>query len=705
VSITLKFFWKSIAVFSGLIFFPVSVRAEDVLRSSLLHSAEKDLDFSVILLLISFFSLCISLTLQIRTNRRLKKTRISLARELEEKKSTERKLWELAERYRLVIENPNEAILITQHDTIAFANTRALEMFGFDLNELSTKPFMEFVHPDDREEFSISFMKRLKGEKFQGRYCFRIQRQDGTVLWVGMISIVFLYNGNPASLDFINDITDRRMAAESVKKSERRFSQIFQAAPLPMIISHLSDGRVVDVNRAFLKQCGFLYDNVIGKTVSELNLWGSDELRNDFIEALRKNHSLEGRLIKFRIKSGEIREGIIASEIIEIDGEKCILGMFQDITDFKRTEKALSEKETHIRAMLEAMPDMVLLFSSEGTLIECHISDSKRKFIPLEKMIGKKYQNFLPREIREQFTSAFNNVLDKGALQLIEYSLTRNNKKRHFESRLVPCGNDRLLEIVRDVTEEKRLAEQLVVHERLAAVGDTMARAAHCMKNIFTALKGAIQLHEEAIKTNDRDLSEKSHEIMQRSSSRLYILMMELLDYSKDREAKKSTFNLKELFREVIQMLQLVSPPHTSIEYTVSEKIETVYLDSSWMYRILVNLGRNALDAMPEGGLLRFKAFYSSVPDEKELVIEVSDTGTGITEEYMSRIFEPMFSTKKSGGTGLGLPTVKQFVDAQKGRIDVDTSKGNGTTFRLYFPCEKEEEREITIFDLLGESD
>lgn len=249
------------------------------------------------------------------------------------------------------------------------------------------------------------------------------------------------------------------------------------------------------------------------------------------------------------------------------------------------------------------------------------------------------------------------------------------------------------------------LVEELIQRERLATVGQTIAGVAHCMKNIFTALNGGLYLLEHGITKNDFIECQKSLDILQRSSSRLNMLVMNMLDYSKSRKAVREEIRLRELFDEIVHLIvPSARQKNVDIQTSVDKHAELVYLDQSRLYRALVNLAANAIDAMGDGGVLTMRAISGGDPiatesveassgdDEggvmlkrRPIIIEVKDTGMGIPPDVQSKLFEPFFSTKGSKGTGLGLASVKQFVDEQGGQVEIESYPGVGTTFRLLF--------------------
>ncbi|HPB30111.1 MAG TPA: ATP-binding protein [Candidatus Sumerlaeota bacterium] len=362
-------------------------------------------------------------------------------------------------------------------------------------------------------------------------------------------------------------------------------------------------------------------------------------------------------------------------------------------------EKDLREKESRMEAILDALPDMIFLLDRNGVLIDCHAPDPAMFFMPPEEYPVTKELADFPPGFHRNVGDLIKKVLETRQLEIACYSLSIKGVERFYEARMVPCGNDRVLGIIRDVSEEKRLEIKLLERERLAAVGQTMSMAAHCTKNVFSSLRGAVSLLDMGIKENNHELCVKACGILQRSSSRLYTLISEMLDYSKVKAPEFKEIHPALLFEELANMLSMMGQGQYEIERIVEPEVETVRLDPDLTFRTLLNLGKNAIDAMPDGGKLRFFAGLvrrKADPEmsggrrrhEQHFLIEIRDTGTGILPEHQKELFRPLFSTKGSQGTGLGLATVKQFVEAQGGKVYVDSEPGRGTSFRLYFPFE-----------------
>ncbi|MFH0792874.1 MAG: ATP-binding protein, partial [bacterium] len=257
-----------------------------------------------------------------------------------------------------------------------------------------------------------------------------------------------------------------------------------------------------------------------------------------------------------------------------------------------------------------------------------------------------------------------------------------------------------------DITERLRLHEELVKQERLVTIGKTVADVAHSMKNIFTPLRGGLSLLERSMKAGELEQCKdcrESYEILRRSVSRLSLLLANMLDFSKSREPVFEAIDMEGLFKELAEALQFeASRSNVVIECKVAREAKWFRSDQQHLYLALLNLGGNSVDAMRDGGTLRISASrqaaesyadeagkslskQSDVKTAGAFVIEVSDSGCGIPMENLGQIFEAFFSTKQSKGTGLGLYSVKQFVEAQGGEISVTSKPGGGTTFRLRF--------------------
>ena len=249
---------------------------------------------------------------------------------------------------------------------------------------------------------------------------------------------------------------------------------------------------------------------------------------------------------------------------------------------------------------------------------------------------------------------------------------------------------------VHDITDRKRLEEQFRHAQKMDAVGRLAGGVAHDFNNILTVILGGAQVIESQLAPTDplrEDLAE-----IERAADRAATLTRQLLAFSRLQILNPRIIDLNAAVTEIEQMLRRLIGPDIELSTSLATPIGAIQADPGQVQQVILNLAVNARDAMPEGGRLALAtreiaidgAAARHVPDLKPgryTVLEVSDTGVGMTEETRHRIFEPFFTTKEPGkGTGLGLSTVHGIVTQSGGHVEVESAPGRGTTLRIFLP-------------------
>ena len=256
----------------------------------------------------------------------------------------------------------------------------------------------------------------------------------------------------------------------------------------------------------------------------------------------------------------------------------------------------------------------------------------------------------------------------------------------------------------RDITEKVRLAQerddlerQVREAQKMEAVGRLAGGIAHDFNNMLAAIIGNVEL--SLLDLEEGDPAVEALEEINEAAGRAARLTRQLLTFSRKQVIEPHTVDLGELVHGMLTMLRRVIGEHIRIDQDIDPDLDRVHVDRGQIEQAVLNLAINARDAMPEGGVLTITCENHAVeppvlidlaaPDEF-VCLKVSDTGVGMTPEVRERIFEPFFTTKEVGqGTGLGLATVFGVVEQNSGRIEVDSTLGVGSTFRLLFPvCE-----------------
>lgn len=239
------------------------------------------------------------------------------------------------------------------------------------------------------------------------------------------------------------------------------------------------------------------------------------------------------------------------------------------------------------------------------------------------------------------------------------------------------------------VIQNVQLIEENIRAARLAAVGQTVASLAHCIKNILQGLKGGVFMVDEGLNGDDFDMITAAWPLVKGSQQRITELVMNMLDYSKERKPAYQRADLRENMQNIRDlMVDRAEEKDVEIEFEYSDDTPEVQCDPMGIYRAALNLVTNAIDAAQEGGgKVRMEIVPS--PDKKELYIRVHDNGPGIAPDVLKKLFEAFHSTKDSKGTGLGLAVSKKIANEHKGDIEVETEVGKGTTFTLVVPVDR----------------
>jgi PAS domain S-box-containing protein len=246
-----------------------------------------------------------------------------------------------------------------------------------------------------------------------------------------------------------------------------------------------------------------------------------------------------------------------------------------------------------------------------------------------------------------------------------------------------------------DLREIKRLERELVNSERLAAVGQTVAGMAHCIKNILHGFKGGSFLVDVGFKRDDTEKLKNGWQMIQRNISRTSSLVMDLLSYSKERAPEYELCHPNEIADDVCELMDNVAQENNvTLLKQFSPKITPVVMDPRTVHRCLMNMVTNAIDACifdPNVDKAHTVTVTTELEGAETIRFNIADNGCGMSDEVKTKLFSSFFSTKGVKGTGLGLLVTAKLVEEHKGTIDVTSTEGEGTTFILRFPITLEE--------------
>jgi diguanylate cyclase (GGDEF)-like protein/PAS domain S-box-containing protein len=294
-------------------------------------------------------------------------------KKLEKAKTTDKRAEEVLkqseEKYRLVVENAREAIIITQDVKLVFVNHAVIGMIGYSKEILTSKYFTDFIHPDDLNMVVDHHIKRIKGEEVPPVYPFRVIAQNGTVIWCELNAAVIQWKERPATLNFLNDITERKRAEEKVNQ----LAAIVQSSE-DAIIAEDMDGIITSWNRGAEKLYGFTESEVIGKSISLLIPSGNRDEVPAILDRIKSGENIEHYETVRRRKDGrEIQISLKISPILNSEGK--VIGastIGRDITKRTQMEEALRDSEKIFRE-LSIVDELTQLFNSRHFYFQLQI--------------------------------------------------------------------------------------------------------------------------------------------------------------------------------------------------------------------------------------------------------------------------------------------------------------------------------------------
>lgn len=235
--------------------------------------------------------------------------------------------------------------------------------------------------------------------------------------------------------------------------------------------------------------------------------------------------------------------------------------------------------------------------------------------------------------------------------------------------------------------ENLRLLQHRVKTERLAAAGEAVAYLSHYIRNILQGMQSGVEVVEMGIKNNRPELLSNGWSLMRRNIDRIFVLTMNMLTFSKEREPRIEMTLLNKIVEDVVALSQGRADEKHVMILTDLDDMPPVPVDPNGMHQVINNILLNAIDACPEqGGRVNLSTDYH--PRDGKVVILISDNGHGIPADQLGRIFDAFHSSKGHGGTGLGLAAAKKILAEMNGAIDVESAVGEGTTFRITLPVE-----------------
>jgi len=466
----------------------------------------------------------------------------------------------------------------------------------------------------------------------------------------------------------------------------KQFEDIFEASKDAVGYAAFN-GAILLVNRAFSELTGYSREELLRMNVRDL-IPEQHRKQRDYVVAqvLQTSEPVEYEIDYLRKNASQVPVSITVFAVKGDDGKPTgLAAIVRDLTERKRAEE-------QFRLVVESSPNGLLMADESGAIrlvnrqIEQLFGYERTELIgqPVEMLVPQQMRSHHAGERAEFFACSERRAMGKGRDL---YGVRKDGRQFPVEIGLNPIrmtDGMRVLASVVDISERKRIHEQLQKAERLAELGTLASGMAH---EIGTPMNVILGRAEYLLQRTVDEGVKKGLTTIVTQIERITKVMNQLLAFARRRTPERRVVDLGEIMEDSLEMFQeRIAHCRITVDKTIVSSLPPVYADRDQLIQVLVNLVVNSLHAMPDGGRLRL-----SLDRENGYVrLGVSDTGHGMPEEIRAKVFEPFFTTKDFGkGTGLGLTVVKGIIEEHGGTIVVESVVDKGTTFWVRLPVDE----------------
>ncbi len=606
-------------------------------------------------------------------------------------------------KYRALVECANEIISVIQDGKACMVNPAAISLSGYSELELTSSPFLAFVHPDDRSIVIERHSARLKGDKPPGRYEFRMLAKDGGTIWVINNAARIVWEGHPATLNVLTDINEQKKLEEALRDREAKFRLITENTSDNIWTMDL-DGRLTFVSQSISKIRGYSAEEAIKQSFEEVIAPNSLATAYEKIGEISANVKLGLPVENVRMELELLcKDGSTVWTEININGMYDndgafvqLLGVTRDISKRRRREFELFK----LSRAVEQSPVSIVITDVDGLIEFINPKFSKLTGYSAEEAIGRN-----PRMLKSGNTpkSTYKDLwetITSGNIWKGEFNNKSKDGSLFWEHATISPLRDsagvitHFIAVKENITEKKIIMAQLVNAKEQAeaatrAKGDFLATMSH---EIRTPMNGVIGMTGLLL---DTELDEKQRfyaETVSRSGEHLLMLINDILDFSKIESGKMTLelldFDLWQTLEETSLMFaQRADEAGLKLSCLIEPGVPQ-YLkgDPGRLRQIVTNLIGNALKFTSQGSVTVNVSLAEEQDNSPTVRFEINDTGIGIPKSRLAAIFEPFTqangsTTRKYGGTGLGLAICKQLAELMGGEIGVTSEEGRGSTF------------------------
>lgn len=579
--------------------------------------------------------------------------------------------------------------------------------------------FEEHIHPDDSKRLYRIMDEYLSGKSEVYHSTFRFFHPDGKLHWIEGIGVISEYDdqGEPLLVIGLNrDITEEQEAKERLMRTNSLLSSVLEHMPSGVFWKDL-DSVYLGANSVFAHDAGAeSSEAVVGKTDLDLPFVSADYeyFREQDLQVLEKGEPVLHQEYSLRLKDGSYGWSYTSKvPLLSEDGKPFgLLGVYTDITDLKRTEIELKEKQQTLKAITDASVDIIFIFTD--SLEVAFVSPAVTRILGYgpDHLQGRNLEHLMGESSYRRFTAAASKILEEGssehllwddgsAVSHLSLSLfTHEGKSLVFDIVLSPLVDQKkgrgLLGVFRDMTEQFRLQEQLRHSQKVEAVGRLAAGIAHDFNNLLQVMLGYTELMSDSVDSENPAFPMISSILD--AGHRARSLVEQLLQFSQSSESQKEPLLLSELLETMKEELSTLMGPELLLDLRMDSHLPFIEADANQIQQLCYTLCMNAKEASVGHGRITIEVTSRSFCDPQQVYgkqmpagqyvsILIEDTGRGMNPEQLAVLFDPFYTTKPLGnGAGLSLALVYSIVEEHQGYIEVTSTIGEGTRFTIHFP-------------------
>jgi two-component system sensor kinase FixL len=488
-------------------------------------------------------------------------------------------------------------------------------------------------------------------------------------------------------------------------ESRARFDALINAAVDGMIVID-ARGTVQVYNPACERLFGYTAGEVVGQNIKMLMPPPYHEQHDGYIDHYHKTHEQRiigiGREVVGKRKDGSTFPMYLSVGEGNLEDSSIFVGIIRDITDQKKADQSLREREARLRSILETSPDAIIMIDENGMIESFNAAASRLFDYPAEEVLNKNVNILMPEPYRAQhdgYISHYRRTGEKRVIGIGRIVVGRRRDGSTFPMELavgeITVGNRRLFTgFIRDITERqeadrnfREMQSELLHVSRLSSLGEMSAALAHELNQPLTAMSNYINAARRTMEGIAHAQTEKARGYLDKAAAqtlRAGQIIRRLRDFVEKGETHKEPEDLNDVVEEAMT-LGVVGAAEAGIKVTthLADDLPEVFMDKIQIQQVILNLVRNAIDAMqtaPERTLTVTTAMQAGL-----IHVTVSDTGPGLDPAVAERLFQPFVTTKESG-MGIGLSVCRSIVEAHGGKISTIPNDGPGAAFKFSLP-------------------